>query len=583
MLTDGRRKLVYLITMRTDFRRKVTYGNAEIGRFRIGHIIAYAVGLAGVLLVTRRSISYNSESGAEEGFRTTTVFSNEISDLSHCIALCVTLDIDFVSSVLSTTGPHTETSSQRSRWDWADWQFDIPKNADAESAYYPWLQWAVYAQAAATVRDKLYERAGQAVPLSRQGTSRIQVVYSNRYGSTPGVTDLIHDLKREKQFDDEDEGRRSIPCTLHQVKRARVLAVDGVNVLDDLVTWAGRDGGFKFREKAGRSQEKTRFLLLQAIDELVEYDVTHIVLSTQSHYVLLRLSPAYQLLVSRVYKINGSTTQLQDITDLVLFYAHAIVNPGVPYSQQPPGSITSANLVSALSINIPTFPASLFQPHLAFFRRGRRLTHRATLFPVKGSTTTLFRFPALPLRFHGDGALNRADADVAILFGRLVFWKIVGARVGAKTATSPQAGKRLVREFKVYNVMHALQGSAIPTLVGLYNDNNGNAVLVVSDVGAPVDTFKALSLIQRRTLLSHLVSLHRTGIYHNDFEPRNVMLSPSSSPVIIDFDDARLDHVCKGTSGGRMQDSRDIISYPLPQVLKIGLAVLDERVEDDSL
>ncbi|KAJ6451454.1 hypothetical protein C8R45DRAFT_1124982 [Mycena sanguinolenta] len=42
MLTDGRRKLVYLITMRTDFRRKVTYGNAEIGRFRIGHIIAYA-------------------------------------------------------------------------------------------------------------------------------------------------------------------------------------------------------------------------------------------------------------------------------------------------------------------------------------------------------------------------------------------------------------------------------------------------------------------------------------------------------------------------------------------------------------
>ncbi|KAJ7895807.1 hypothetical protein B0H13DRAFT_2034657, partial [Mycena leptocephala] len=97
--------------------------------------------------------------------------------------------------------------------------------------------------------------------------------------------------------------------------------------------------------------------------------------------------------------------------------------------------------------------------------------------------------------------------------------------------------------------MWALQGVAIPTLVGLYtNNNNGSSVLMITHVGAPLGTFKALNLTQRRTLLSHLVRLHRTGIQHNDIEPRNVMLSPSSAPVIIDFDNASLDHICQGNS-----------------------------------
>ena len=43
---DGRqKKTVYPIQMRTDFGWKVLYGNAEIGRFRIGHLTVYALGL----------------------------------------------------------------------------------------------------------------------------------------------------------------------------------------------------------------------------------------------------------------------------------------------------------------------------------------------------------------------------------------------------------------------------------------------------------------------------------------------------------------------------------------------------------
>ncbi|KAF7371519.1 Proteophosphoglycan ppg4 [Mycena venus] len=408
---------------------------------------------------------------ADEGYRTSAVLFHDTSNLSHLIAPGVKLDLAFVQSVLSSTGPDTVRSSQRSMWDWADWRVGVSKWADGEPAYYPWLEWAVYApaaHAAGAVRDKLYASADQAVS---------SIVPRHKYNP-------------------------------------------------DLVTWARSNGGFKFREEAGRSQEKARRLLFQAMDELLHYDVAHIVLSTQHHYVLLSLSPTYQFLISRLYKINDSSTQLQDITDLVLFYAHAIVNPGAPYSQQPDS--TSGSPVFRL-----------------FFCNGR-LTHRAKLSPVKKSTNS--SFPALSLRFHGDGGLNRADADVVISFGRLVFW-FLDARVVAKTANSPRASQRLSHEFKAYNIMWALQGVAIPTLVGLYtNNNNGSSVLILSHAGAPLGTFEALTLAQRRTLLSHIVCLHQTGIQHNDIEPRNIMLSPSSAPVIIDFDHASLDHICQGKS-----------------------------------
>jgi serine/threonine protein kinase len=58
----------------------------------------------------------------------------------------------------------------------------------------------------------------------------------------------------------------------------------------------------------------------------------------------------------------------------------------------------------------------------------------------------------------------------------------------------------------------------------------------------------ALTNPLRRRLLRNLIRLHQIGIQHNDMEPRNVTTSPGSGPVIIDFDNARLDHACKGDS-----------------------------------
>lgn len=42
--------------------------------------------------------------------------------------------------------------------------------------------------------------------------------------------------------------------------------------------------------------------------------------------------------------------------------------------------------------------------------------------------------------------------------------------------------------------------------------------------------------------------LHQSGVLHNDIEPRNVTLSETSGPLVIDFDEASFNHVCLGAS-----------------------------------
>ena len=46
-------------------------------------------------------------------------------------------------------------------------------------------------------------------------------------------------------------------------------------------------------------------------------------------------------------------------------------------------------------------------------------------------------------------------------------------------------------------------------------------------------------------LMGHAVLLHIRGVLHNDFEPRNVVVSEGKLKV-IDFGMAELGHVCRG-------------------------------------
>ncbi|KAJ6573207.1 hypothetical protein DFH09DRAFT_890845, partial [Mycena vulgaris] len=126
----------------------------------------------------------------------------------------------------------------------------------------------------------------------------------------------------------------------------------------------------------------------------------------------------------------------------------------------------------------------------------------------------------------------------------------------AKAAYGLSAFARIIHEFDVYNALRALQGRSIPTLFGLHysEEDSSGLVLVTSYEGRALPSFYDLRLQDRHTLLSCLIRIHQAGVEQLDFEPRNVVLSKSRGPVIVDFDGTSLDHCCGGLSCGELRE-----------------------------
>lgn len=111
----------------------------------------------------------------------------------------------------------------------------------------------------------------------------------------------------------------------------------------------------------------------------------------------------------------------------------------------------------------------------------------------------------------------------------------------AKTALKREAAERLRQEYKTYELLLPLQGIVIPLVYGLYDNTSEAAlVLILSYAGTALVDFECLSLkdryvsplmvvlvllksFNRKTLMSHLIRIQRTGIQHGDFEPRTVV------------------------------------------------------------
>ncbi|KAJ7867639.1 hypothetical protein B0H13DRAFT_2351826 [Mycena leptocephala] len=343
-----------------------------------------------------------------------------------------TLDFTFVEGVLSSTGPilHLEGLF-----------------APGQHGYYGDLDWVAFAPAVhamAAVRDRLYEQP-DGVSRWLRGESVTEVIMGDQ---TWGATDILHKL---------DVGSGSgFPLTAHEVKRARVLEVDGMNVLERLVDLARQSGSEPHKE---------------SIDELINYRVTHIILSTQDQYALLYLSDSQQLRISRVYAVRESGSQLRDMTDLVLFYRHAALTHRSPYPALPS--------IPAHCVRIPYFSPRIFQPSEGLFCNGA-LIHRAKLSVLRQKSAQRPIPSPLNLHFYGYEGSSRHDDEVVVSFCRLVFW-LFETRIVAKLAYQACASERLRREFEACTFLHALQGVAIPTLFGLYrNHEDGSAVLITS-------------------------------------------------------------------------------------------------------
>ncbi|KAJ7633819.1 hypothetical protein DFH06DRAFT_685930 [Mycena polygramma] len=279
-------------------------------------------------------------------------------------------------------------------------------------------------------------------------------------------------------------------------------------------------------------------LLCQAIDELVKYKVRHIVLTTQSHYALVHLGNDFQLRMSSVYEIHTSTTgrQAADMAHLVLFYAHAALSEPLDCPINP---------VTTYRVEVPSFPPWIFKPYKGKICVGN--TVRSVTFSAGKPSSARWMSPFIPLKVEGYAEDTRHDGDIRIIFVKLIF-AIFQRSAVAKAAYGLSASARIAHEFDVYNVLRRLQGFSIPTLFGLYrsDEEGSSAVLITSDEGTALHSFDDLGLQDRRTLVQHLIRIHQAGVEHHDVEPRNVVLSRTRGPTIVDFDGASLNHRCEG-------------------------------------
>ncbi|CAG7853453.1 SubName: Full=Uncharacterized protein {ECO:0000313/EMBL:CCA74003.1} [Serendipita indica DSM 11827] len=93
-----------------------------------------------------------------------------------------------------------------------------------------------------------------------------------------------------------------------------------------------------------------------------------------------------------------------------------------------------------------------------------------------------------------------------------------------KLANGTQASKQmLLDELKWYDVLASAGIQAVSRCHGLFRSGNDIA-LVLDDKGEELLDFDGLDSDQRKHLYWSLCSIHRAGVTHGDFEPRNVVV-----------------------------------------------------------
>ncbi|KAJ7928182.1 hypothetical protein B0H13DRAFT_2653108 [Mycena leptocephala] len=289
---------------------------------------------------------------------------------------------------------------------------------------------------------------------------------------TPSVTDSIKlqtSLSRCK-------GVAERPCTPHEFKRGKVLRVGDQSVLDYLVEKAGIQSGYNFRSRESISTlpGKAKNIVSQVTNEMISTDTGRAIICTQEQYVMLRVTNSLQLEISPVYAVRDSVSQAMDTTLLVLFYTHATLRAGKTYAP--------AKRITAMRVTLPAFPTSVFQPYEGVFRG--EVIGRTKL--VSKSSGSLFPLPWAWF----DGNVRSNSNDITIPYGRLILLFVASRSLVAKTAHGPSATQRLVREYNAYTAMRTLQGTVIPTVMGIFTTKDGKTtVLMMSHAGKALRTF----------------------------------------------------------------------------------------------
>ncbi|KAK7041099.1 RIO-like kinase [Favolaschia claudopus] len=417
------------------------------------------------------------------------------------------LDFSLVRRVLQENGPDFEyTINAISTWQWTISPPERICNDQFEELLYPYLLWALYRPASEAVAPVL-----RALELPFSGYSTADALDR---GTSRGPPTSCTFCRTCDNLSQPELPAKDTVQTAHEVKRAMVLTNDKLVLLHAYATqsWSFRSSG---NFPIGRR------LLRQVLAELELYGLAHIIVTTETHYVLVHLK-GHILRMSPIYDIHNSASQAEDVAELVL-------QRNTNSSRVP--SAIQQDVRVGFCTTISSFPVSLFRPD-----RGV-LCIDGHSWPTKLVPATPGLLPSIPLQIVG------FDAFIHLVF------TVVRCKAVAKVARKPTASTRLKREYDVYDALGMLQGISIPKIFGMFRTLGDSCwVLIMSHQGMPLGDFNTLSLKQRRRLLSHLIRIHEAGVEHGDMEPRNVVLSEVDGPFIVDFDLACVGHQCPGTT-----------------------------------
>ncbi|KAJ7090920.1 hypothetical protein B0H15DRAFT_249338 [Mycena belliarum] len=380
------------------------------------------------------------------GERTKTVSIFDPAQLTATFKHNVALDWHLVRLTLDTYGPILDQG------DTSDWSFGrnpnlLSPSVDSEPGFYPWflrLIAAPVAHACNAVCTVLEDKgAGIHIP----GFIRADIVIKT--STCGGAADLI-----QRRYQPATKTYLRTPCSLYEFKCDNVLRVADTSTLARLVELAHTTTGYDFRaDKSAQyssHEGKLYNMICQIIDELIQGHTGHVVVATQTKYVLIRLSDTLQLETSEIFDVRGSPTQLDDMVTLVLFCTLAAL-----------GQVNTYRVpVQVQRVCIPQFPAWVFRPYQGVFWDGAQQEQTEFCKPRK-----LSLLPLSWLRLEGE-VVSSAN-DVSVARGRLLLF-FLAACVVAKIAHGSAATHRLDREFLAYSTLHTWQGVAIPRIFGIY-------------------------------------------------------------------------------------------------------------------
>ena len=158
------------------------------------------------------------------------------------------------------------------------------------------------------------------------------------------------------------------------------------------------------------------------------------------------------------------------------------------------------------------------------------------------------------------GAVGDVWAGSMIIEGT----SLLRRRVVAKMTTSQQGGEKLLEEGEIYRYMaRRLGGPVGPRCYGVFSDIDGTTALILDHLGTALNSFENLGVLAfvlffipaaaisylgyisySQDVYNEAKKIHENGVYHNDLEPRNVLIDEGGQVHIIDFHISVTGHEC---------------------------------------